>query len=216
LAQRSPEYLDELAAHHVGGHLKVAPEHASERVLRRMKKPPIRSFEAFAQGFREASQRAGREQYLVPYFIASHPGSEPEDMIELAVFLKRNGYRPRQVQDFIPAPMDVATCMYYTGLDPQSLKPVPVARRLREREVQRALLQFFAPENYFTVRRALIDAGRRDLIGSGPDCLIPESAPRAALEARRREREKPDTRPADAPSPAAQPGYRRPARERKR
>jgi uncharacterized radical SAM protein YgiQ len=216
LAQRSPEYLDELAAHHVGGHLKVAPEHASERVLRRMKKPSIRSFEGFAQRFEQASQKAGREQYLVPYFIASHPGSEVADMIELAVFLKRNGYRPRQVQDFIPAPMDVATCMYYTGLDPQSLKPVPVARRLREREVQRALLQFFAPENYFTVRRALIDAGRRDLIGSGPDCLIPETAPRAALEARRRERGNPDAKPAEGSAAAHQPGYRRPARERKR
>jgi uncharacterized radical SAM protein YgiQ len=216
LAQRSPEYLDELAAHHVGGHLKVAPEHASERVLRRMKKPSIRSFEAFAERFQQASKRAGREQYLVPYFIASHPGCEVEDMIELAVFLKRNGYRPRQVQDFIPAPMDVATCMYYTGLDPQSLKPVPVARRLREREVQRALLQFFAPENYFSVRRTLIDAGRRDLIGSGPDCLIPETAPRAAVEARRRGRVSPSGAGTAAADERPQPGYRRPARERAR
>jgi len=213
LAQRSPEYLEELAAHHVGGHLKVAPEHASERVLRRMKKPSIRSFESFAERFREASRRAGREQYLVPYFIASHPGSETEDMIELAVFLKRNGYRPRQVQDFIPAPMDVATCMYYTGLDPQSLKPVPAARHLRERATQRALLQFFAPENYFAVRRALIRAGRRDLIGSGPDCLIPENPPRAAIEARRRARTASDEA-AERARPGA--GYRRPARERKR
>jgi len=210
LARQSPEYLDELARHHVGGHLKVAPEHTSERVLRRMKKPAQRSFEEFAERFREASQRAGREQYLVPYFIASHPGCEVEDMIELAVFLKRNGYRPRQVQDFIPAPMDVATCMYYTGLDPQTLKPVPTARRLREREVQRALLQFFAPENYFTVRKALVDAGRADLIGNGPDCLIPERAPRAALEARRAAAS-PGSSRTEAPG-----GYRRPAREKGR
>jgi uncharacterized radical SAM protein YgiQ len=209
LARESPEYLEELARHHVGGHLKVAPEHTSERVLRRMKKPSTRSFEEFAQRFRAASQRAGREQYLVPYFIASHPGCEVEDMIELAVFLKRNGYRPRQVQDFIPAPMDVATCMYYTGLDPQTLKPVPVARRLREREVQRALLQFFLPENYFAVRRALIAAGRRDLIGSGPDCLISEQAPRAALEARRDA-----ARAVRGERPESRGGYRRPARER--
>jgi uncharacterized radical SAM protein YgiQ len=210
LARESPEYLDELARHHVGGHLKVAPEHTSERVLRRMKKPGQRSFEEFAERFREASRRAGREQYLVPYFIASHPGCEVEDMIELAVFLKRNGYRPRQVQDFIPGPMDVATCMYYTGLEPQTLKPVPVARRLREREVQRALLQFFAPENYFTVRKALVAAGRADLIGSGPDCLIPERAPRAALEARRSQASGPADRV------RAKGGYRRPARQRGR
>jgi uncharacterized radical SAM protein YgiQ len=208
LARESPEYLDELARHHVGGHLKVAPEHTSERVLRRMKKPAQRTFEEFAQRFRAASQRAGREQYLVPYFIASHPGCELEDMIELAVFLKRNGYRPRQVQDFIPAPMDVATAMYYTGLDPQTLRPVPVARRLRERELQRALLQFFAPESWFAVRKALVAAGREDLIGSGPDCLIPGQPPRAALEARRREAE-----PGPKARPAPRGGYRRPARE---
>jgi uncharacterized radical SAM protein YgiQ len=209
LARESPEYLDELARHHVGGHLKVAPEHTSERVLRRMKKPSARSFVEFGERFRAASQRAGREQYLVPYFIASHPGCEVDDMIELALFLKRNGYRPRQVQDFIPAPMDVATCMYYTGLEPQTLKPVPVARRLREREVQRALLQYFLPENYFTVRKALIAAGRRDLIGSGPECLIPAEPPRAALEARRRGARDPRGR---RPDPRG--GYRRPARER--
>jgi uncharacterized radical SAM protein YgiQ len=208
LANRAPEYIDELARHHVGGHLKVAPEHTQERVLQRMKKPSAGHFERFAQHFREASARAGREQYLVPYFIASHPGCETGDMIELAVFLKRNGYRPRQVQDFIPGPMDVATSVFYTGLDPQTLKPVPVARRLREREVQRSLLQFFAPENYFTVRKALIAAGRRDLIGSGPDCLIPEAPPRAALEARRAR--------ANGGAASARPdprgGYRRPAR----
>jgi hypothetical protein len=107
-------------------------------------------------------------------------------MIDLAVFLKRSGYRPEQVQDFIPAPFDIAACMYHTGLDPMTKKPVPLAKKLRDRKAQRALLQFFKPENYFEVRRALLDAGRGDLIGDGCDALVPSSAPRAALEARRR------------------------------
>jgi uncharacterized radical SAM protein YgiQ len=207
LARESPEYLEELARHHVGGHLKVAPEHVSDRVLALMKKPAQHTFEEFAERFDAASRRAGKEQYLVPYFIASHPGSTVEDMIELAVFLKQRGYRPRQVQDFIPAPMDVATCMYWTGLNPHSMKPVDTARKLRDRKVQRALLQFFAPENYFTVHRALSDAGRADLIGDGPLCLIPARPPREALEARRAEAN-------DGAS--ARPGYRRAARTRGR
>jgi radical SAM superfamily enzyme YgiQ (UPF0313 family) len=185
LARRSPEYLDELVAHHVGGHLKVAPEHVSERVLEKMKKPPQKDFELFAEAFAAANERAGKEQYLVPYFIASHPGSDLDDMIELAVFLKRNGYRPRQVQDFIPSPMDLATAMYHTGLDPHTLEPVPVAKNLRDRRMQRALMQFFKPENWFEVRRALELAGRDDLIGSGCDALIPATPPPEALDSRR-------------------------------
>jgi uncharacterized radical SAM protein YgiQ len=203
LARESPEYLEELAAHHVGGHLKVAPEHVSDHVLSLMKKPAQHTFEEFAERFEAASKRAGKEQYLVPYFIASHPGSTVADMIELAVFLKQRGYRPRQVQDFIPAPMDIATCMYWTGLNPHSMKPVETAKKLRDRKVQRALLQFFAPENYFTVREALTEAGREDLIGDGPECLIPARTPREAIEARRSE----------ASDSAGRPGYRRPARE---
>jgi radical SAM superfamily enzyme YgiQ (UPF0313 family) len=189
LARREPAYLDELVAHHVGGHLKVAPEHVSDRVLEKMKKPPMRDFDLFATAFDEASARAGKEQYVVPYFIASHPGSDLEAMIELAVYLKRNGYRPRQVQDFIPSPMDVATAMYHTGLDPHTLEPVPVAKNLRDRRMQRALMQFFRPENYFEVRRALEQAGRTDLIGGGCDALIPAAPPPEALEARRRRAE---------------------------
>jgi uncharacterized radical SAM protein YgiQ len=178
LAANEPEYLEDLAAHHVGGHLKVAPEHVSERVLKMMKKPGRKGFEIFAERFESASKRAGKEQYLVPYFIASHPGSDVDDMIELAIFLKERGYRPRQVQDFIPAPMDLATCMYWTGLDPMTMKPVHTAKRLKDRNVQRALLQFFAPENWATVRDALRRAGREDLIGEGPDCLISGRPPR--------------------------------------
>ena len=169
-----------------------------------MKKPSTESFERFAQKFDEASARAGKQQYLVPYFIASHPGCGVEEMIELAVFLKQRGYRPRQVQDFIPAPMDVATCIHYTGIDPYTMKPVKTVKRLRDREVQRALLQFFAPENYFTVRKALEKAGRKELIGDGAACLIPARPPREALAAKRE-----GARP-EAPTT---PGYRRAARE---
>jgi uncharacterized radical SAM protein YgiQ len=187
LAQLSPEYLKELTANHVGGHLKVAPEHTDPHVLGLMKKPNNENFEDFAREFKKASQAAGKpKQYLVPYYIASHPGSDLHAMIGLAVFLKGNGYRPDQVQDFIPAPFDVATCMYYTGIDPFTKEEVYVARQIRDRKMQRALMQFFKPENYFSVREALIQAGRADLIGNGCDCLIPAHPPREAIEARRR------------------------------
>jgi len=185
LSQRSPEYMAELAGHHVGGHLKVAPEHTDPEVLKRMKKPEVSDYEGFAEAFKTASDRADKpKQFLVPYFIASHPGSDLDAMIDLALFLKRNGYRPDQVQDFIPAPFDVATCMYYTGLDPFTGEEVYTAKHLRDRKLQRALLQFFKPENYFEVREALLKAGRPDLIGSGCDALIPAQPPKAALRSR--------------------------------
>ncbi|MCW8140378.1 MAG: YgiQ family radical SAM protein, partial [Planctomycetota bacterium] len=160
LAARSPDYVAEVAKHHTGGRLKVAPEHASDRVLDLMKKPSAGEFERFTEEFHRASQEVGKRQELVPYFIASHPGSDLDAMIELAVFLKRTGYRPDQVQDFIPSPMDVATAMYHTGLDPISMKPVPVAKGMRDRRLQRALMQFFKPANWFLVREALQKAGR--------------------------------------------------------
>jgi uncharacterized radical SAM protein YgiQ len=186
LAQLSPEYLRDLAEHHVGGHLKVAPEHTDPHVLALMKKPENGNFEGFARAFRKASNEAGKpKQYLVPYFIASHPGSDLHAMIDLAVFLKRNGYRPDQVQDFIPAPFDIATCMFYTGIDPFTKQEVYIARNLRDRKLQRALMQFFKPENYFEVREALMQAGRQDLIGGGCDALIPANPPPEALRAKR-------------------------------
>jgi radical SAM superfamily enzyme YgiQ (UPF0313 family) len=187
LAQLSPEYVRELATHHVGGRLKVAPEHTSGTVLGLMKKPSIANFDVFAEQYKEASKVAGKpKQFLVPYFISGHPGSGLAEMIDLAVYLKRNGYRPDQVQDFIPAPFDIATCMWYTGVDPMTGKPVEVARHLRDRKLQRALMQFFKPENYFTVREALIEAGRADLIG-GCEGLIPANPPKEAIEAKRRQ-----------------------------
>jgi uncharacterized radical SAM protein YgiQ len=186
LAQLSPEYVRELAEHHTGGRLKVAPEHTSPTVLETMKKPPIDNFGAFAEQYKQASAEAGKpRQQIVPYFIASHPGSGLAEMIDLALYLKRNGYRPDQVQDFIPAPFDIATCMYYTGIDPFTKKPVASAHNLKDRKMQRALMQFFKPENYFDVREALIQAGRTDLIG-GCEGLIPAQPPKEAIEARRR------------------------------
>ncbi|MBN1442166.1 MAG: DUF3362 domain-containing protein, partial [Planctomycetes bacterium] len=177
LARLSPEYLRELAAHHVGGHLKVAQEHVHEETLRLMRRPPARVLLDFEKRFRDASQEAGKEQYIVPYFIASHPGSDLDAAIELAVFLKRHGLRPEQVQDFIPAPLDVAACMYHTGLDPITGRPAAVARGARERRWQRALLQHHLPENHGAVKEALIAAGREDLIGDGPGALIPDRPP---------------------------------------
>jgi uncharacterized radical SAM protein YgiQ len=187
LARRSPEYMRELVRHHVGGRLKVAPEHTDPNVLNMMRKPSNDDFEKFTEVFNAESAKAGKKQYIVPYFIASHPGCDLDAMIDLAVFLKRNGYRPDQVQDFIPAPFDVATAMYYTGLDPFTKKPVEISRQLRDRKLQRALMQFFKPANYFEVRDALRQAGRNDLIGNGCDCLIPSNPPREALDARRKD-----------------------------
>lgn len=180
LARRWPEYVEELARHHVGGHLKVAPEHTDPQVLALMKKPTIEEFEIFARLFQTASQKADREQYLVPYFIAGYPGSDLRSMIELACYLKRTGLRVEQVQDFLPTPGTLATCTYWTGIDPLSGKTVYVPRTGRERRLQRALLQYWKPENYFDVRSALRESGREDLIGDGPQCLIRSKPPLGA------------------------------------
>ena len=169
------------------GAFSDAPEHSDPNVLEKMRKPSNDDFEEFSEIFRNESRIAGKKQYIIPYFIASHPGSDLDAMIDLAVFLKRNGYKPDQVQDFIPAPFDVATAMYYTGMDPFTKKPVYIARQLRDRKLQRALMQFFKPENYFEVRKALTEAGRRDLIGGGCDALIPSEPPREAIIARRKD-----------------------------
>jgi uncharacterized radical SAM protein YgiQ len=180
LAQRSTAYMNQMVRHHVGGRLKVAPEHADAEVLRLMKKPEIEDYDAFARKFFRLSKTAGKRQQLVPYFISGHPGSDLTAMIEVAVYLKRTGIRPDQVQDFIPGPFDIATCMYHTGLDPMTGREVHVAKGARERKLQHALLQYFKPENYVDVRRALEQAGRTDLIGEGPECLIRSRPPKSA------------------------------------
>lgn len=184
LASLHPEFVRELAEFYTGGHLKVAPEHVSDAVLQCMGKPSHTTYELFAQKFTEASQACGKPQYLVPYFIAGHPGCRLEDAITLAVYLKRHGLRPRQVQDFIPIPMTVAACMYHTGLDPRTGEAVETAKSGRERAYQRALLQYFLPENDATVREALRVAGREDLIGTGRDALVPAFPPRYSANGR--------------------------------
>jgi uncharacterized radical SAM protein YgiQ len=186
LAERSPEFIEELARHHTGGQLSVAPEHNDPEVLKRMKKPGIQSYERFAQAFCAASDAAGKEQYLVPYFITAHPGSTLKDTIELALYLKRSNLRPRQVQDFIPTPMAVATTMYHTGLDPLTMEPVPVARELREKRRMKALILWWDEAQWPLAREALNAAGRRDLIGRAAACLVPpEHATSAGRDAKR-------------------------------
>jgi uncharacterized radical SAM protein YgiQ len=173
LAARSPEFIRDLARHHTGGQLSVAPEHTSPEVLDKMKKPPVEHYERFAQAFCQASEQAGKEQYLVPYFITAHPGSTLKDTVELALWLKARGMRPRQVQDFIPTPMAIATTMFFTGLDPLTMEPVPVVRDLREKKLMKSLLYYWDPEQQPLAREALTRAGRTDLIGHGPKCLVP-------------------------------------------
>ena len=173
LALGSSEYIRELTAYHVGGHLKVAPEHTSKRVLELMKKPEIEAFDKFKNNFERFSKECGKEQYIVPYFISSHPGSDLKDMIDLALYLKRNRFRLQQVQDFIPTPMTLATAMYYTGYDPITSKKVYCARTVKEKRMQKALMRYHDPVNYYLVKEALIQAGRKDLIGYGKDKLIP-------------------------------------------
>ena len=173
LAERSPEFIRELSAHHTGGQLSVAPEHTNPEVLNAMKKPGVESYERFASSFCEASEQAGKEQYLVPYFIVGHPGSGFDDTIQLALWLKERDMRPRQIQEFIPTPMAVATAMYVTGLDPLSGKPITVIRDLREKKLLKALLFWWDEEKWPLAREALSRAGRRDLIRRGARGLIP-------------------------------------------
>ncbi|MDO5554876.1 MAG: YgiQ family radical SAM protein, partial [Planctomycetia bacterium] len=180
LALESPEFLEQLVCHHIGGHLKTAPEHVDPVVLDLMQKPPIEKYEEFCDQFAALNQRHGKEQYLVPYLIAGLPGSSYRSMAAVAEYLKVNDIRPEQVQDFIPAPFELATCMYYTGLNPFTGEKVYVPRGLRERRLQRALLFYYRPENYHDVKSALKEANREDLIGNGPNCLIPAWPPKGS------------------------------------
>ncbi len=164
LALKCGEYISEIARFHTGGQLKVAPEHSSPKVLSVMKKPSIEVFREFADKFLAESKKAGKEQYLVLYFISAHPGSTLEDMAELALFLKERNIRPQQINDFLPAPMEYATSIYFTGLDPFTLEPVYVPKKETERRLQRALLQYYKPENRPLVLQALRQINRPDLI----------------------------------------------------
>ncbi len=181
LAERSPEFVDELAAHHTGGQLSVAPEHVDEDVLSKMKKPGSESYERFADMFACASEDAGKDQHLVPYYISGHPGSTLGSMIALALYLKKRGIRPRQVQDFIPTPMSMATSMYVTGLDPFTRERVYTAKTMKDKRMQKALLLYWDPAHHDLAREALIAAGRRDLIGSGAGHLIPPARGKGSL-----------------------------------
>ena len=172
IADQNEEFFKELVNHHISGQLKVAPEHCSNRVLKKMGKPPIEVYTKFEKRFYELTESVGKKQYLVPYLMSSHPGSTKRDAIELAVFLKKHGLHPEQVQDFYPTPGTVSTCMFYTGLDPDTMEPVYVPRTEREKAEQRALLQYFKPENRALVLSALKKEGRLDLIGTGPNCLV--------------------------------------------
>ncbi|MCI9413898.1 MAG: YgiQ family radical SAM protein [Clostridiales bacterium] len=176
MADPDDTFFRELVQHHVSGQLKVAPEHCSAPVLSCMGKPSIDTYERFRERFYELTKSMGKKQYLVPYLMSSHPGSTMKDAIELALFLKKEGLHPEQVQDFYPTPGTVSTCMFYTGLDPYTLQPVYVPRTPKEKAAQRAMLQYFRPENHKAVRAALRAAGRADLIGTGPQCLVPAEA----------------------------------------
>ncbi|MBR6556060.1 MAG: YgiQ family radical SAM protein [Clostridia bacterium] len=170
-------FLRELVEHHVSGQLRVAPEHCSANVLGLMGKPDFSVYEKFIERFRRETARIGKKQYVVPYLMSSHPGSTLEDAVKLAEYLHKNGLNPEQVQDFYPTPGTVSTCMYYTGLDPRTLKPVPVTRDPHEKALQRVLLQTRNPANHALIREALQKCGRQDLIGTGKGCLIPPHAP---------------------------------------
>ena len=183
LAVRSPEYVKELVTHHVGGRLKIAPEHTERGPLDLMMKPGIGTYDRFKEMFDEAAKQAGKKYYLIPYFIAAHPGTTDEDMLHLALWLKKNDYRADQVQTFLPSPMATATAMYHTevntlkGVRRGGSEPVEAIKGLRQRRLHKAFLRYHDPENWPLLREALREMGRADLIGPRPDQLVPFSQP---------------------------------------
>lgn len=172
LADKDQTFLKELCSFHVSGQLKVAPEHVSNVVLELMGKPENKVYKDFVKQFTKMNERLGKKQYLVPYLMSSHPGSTWKEAVELALFCRDMGYMPEQVQDFYPTPSTISTCMYYTGLDPRTGKPVYVPKNPHEKAMQRALIQYRNPANYELVKEALVKAGRTDLIGFEKQCLI--------------------------------------------
>ena len=177
IEDKDDEFFKELVTHHISGQLKVAPEHCSAQVLSAMGKPEIETYIRFKKRFYELTKSINKEQFLVPYLMSSHPGSTIKDAIELSLFLKKEGLRPEQVQDFYPTPGTVSTCMYYTGLDPFTMKEIYTAKTPEEKAEQRALLQYFLPQNREIVLRALKKCGRTDLIGNGKNCLVSDNKP---------------------------------------
>ena len=195
--KNADEILKELCQHHISGQLKVAPEHISDNVLRVMGKPCHQVYEGFGEKYRRMNEKLGMKQYLVPYLMSSHPGSTMEDAVKLALYLKEHHVQPEQVQDFYPTPGTLSTCMYYTGIDPRTMKEVYVPRTQKEKDMQRALLQWKKPENHALIRQALRQCGREDLIGFSQKCLVPPArerdmhraaSPRAGADRRTRDR----------------------------
>ena len=179
LADKKDTFFKELVQHHISGQLKVAPEHVSDAVLSRMGKPKNAVYNQFVEKYYALNKQYGMNQYLVPYLMSSHPGSTMKEAVELAEYIRDMGYNPEQVQDFYPTPSTLSTVMYYTGLDPRTMDSVYVPTDPHEKAIQRALIQYRDPKNYYLVREALIAAHREDLIGSGPKCLIRAVPPRA-------------------------------------
>ena len=172
LADKKSTFLEELCRYHVSGQLKVAPEHVSDPVLACLGKPKAAVYQEFCRQYKKMNERLGLKQYLVPYLMSSHPGSTMKEAVELAEYCRDLGYMPEQVQDFYPTPSTISTCMYYTGLDPRTMTAVYVPKDPHEKEMQRALIQYRNPANRVLVREALLKAGREDLIGYGPKCLL--------------------------------------------
>ena len=172
LLDRSDEFFRELVRYHISGQLKVAPEHCSAAVLDKMGKPHIEAYLRFAKKYFDLTKKMGKEQYVIPYLMSSHPGSTLSDAVELALFIKQQNLHPEQVQDFYPTPGTISTAMFYTELDPYTLQPVYVAKSAEEKAMQRALMQYYLPANRELVAKALRLARRTDLIGPGPECLV--------------------------------------------
>ncbi len=185
MADRDDTFLKELCQDHISGQLRVAPEHISDQVLRAMGKPPHNIYQQFLDRYGRVNRLTGKKQYVVPYLMSSHPASTLKEAVELAEYIRDLGYMPQQVQDFYPTPGTVSTCMYYTGLDPRTMKPVYVPKKPHEKAMQRALIQYRDPKNYELVKEALLKAGRGDLIGFDRHCLIP---PRQIRNKQRRRR----------------------------
>lgn len=172
MVDSNDEFLKELCEKHISGQLRVAPEHVSDNVLRMMGKPQNSVYEKFIDRYKRVNAKTGKQQYVVPYLMSSHPGSTLKEAVELAEYVRDIGYMPEQVQDFYPTPSTISTCMYYTGVDPRTMKPVYVPHNPHEKAMQKALMMYRKPENYDLVKEALIKAGRQDLIGFDKKCLI--------------------------------------------